>query len=186
MRHIGRGVARDQVIRDDEGPHSLAASAELVEGGAILVRDQEMAVLGVDDETFRVEGMAQYAGGIWGDAVQGVARCVLEDHGLENLEAAGRAGRPVDLQAEALHPGCVVEGAATGTAIGEALPVPARRVVVDVREVTNAAGVDVRAATTVEHGAVEGEAIDECRRSQRGRGGRGTDQAHRHDHGHAT
>ena len=145
-----------------------------------------MAILGMDDETFRVEGIAQYVGGIWGDTVQGVARFVLEDHGLENLEAADRAGRPVDLQAEALHPGFVVEGAATGTAIGEAPPVPTLRVVVDVREVTNAAGVGVRAAAAVEHGAVEGEAIDEFRRSQRGRGGRGADQAQRHDHGHAT
>ena len=145
-----------------------------------------MAGLGMDDETFRVEGIAQYVSGFRGDAVQGVAQLVLEDHGLENLEATDCAGRPVDLQAEALHPGFVVEGAAAGTAIGEGPPVSTRRVVVNVREVTNAAGVSVRAAAAVEPGAVEGEAIDEFRRSQRGRGGRGADQAQRHDHGHAT
>src|SRR5262249_50703955 len=73
VRHNG-GIPRYEVRWRREGPNQCAVTVELVEGRAVLVRDQEVARLGVDDETFGIERVAQHARRIWRDAVQRRAR----------------------------------------------------------------------------------------------------------------
>jgi hypothetical protein len=128
----------------------------------------------IDDEPFRVEGVAQHVGRIGRDAVQRLAVLVLEDDRLDDLELADCSRPLVDVHLEALHAGRVVQRAAAGTAVGQRPPLPPLGVVKEVGEVADPPVVDGRAAALVEQVAGEGEPVHEIgRRRRRG----GTDQA---------
>jgi hypothetical protein len=129
----------------------------------------------VDDDALGVEREPEFARHFGGEAVERAA-ALAEDDALQDAEVRDRAGRAVDVELEAVHTRLVAQRAAPGAAVRQRPPLVAPGVVVDVREVAEAAVVHRRAAGGVELGAAEREAVDEGRLGQGGRGQRGDSQ----------
>jgi len=104
--------------------------------------------------------LAQLAVGVVGEAVNR-GRAVAKDHGLGDLKVGDGARLAVDVQAEALHAGVVAQAAAARAAVGQAPPLVATGVVVDVGEVAHPTVVGRGASREVIEGARQHEAVDE-------------------------
>src|SRR5262249_5398716 len=111
-------VARDEIRGRGEGPGQRAVAIELVDGGAVLVRDEELSVRGIDHEAFRIESPPQHVDRRWGEAVEVQrARRIRELHRLDHLEVRdGPRGR-IDVDGELLHARVIGQGASARPAI---------------------------------------------------------------------
>ena len=175
---VHRGAdLRDQVRRRLEDAAERARAAELVDRRAVLVGHQEAARARIDDEPFGIEAPAETSHvGIQAERVQAIERLGVGDgirrRGQESLgigeldrllhpKLRDLARLRIHLQREALHPRCVVQHAAAGSAVRQRPPFLADRVVVEIREEAESTGVRPRLPRGVERVAGDHEAIDE-------------------------
>ena len=171
---LAGGAARDDIARVLESADELPATVEFIQRRAVFVGNQEVAVARIDDETFRVESIAENVRGVRGESVHGAA-VLGELDGLGDLKVRDGAGSGIDVQRKPLNARFIRQGAAAGSTIGQTPPLLAVGVVVDVGEETDSA-LEVGAAALVEGGAGDRQAVDEGGNGMRHAGEKHADQ----------
>jgi hypothetical protein len=135
--------------RRGEGAREGSVTIELVEGRAVLVRDEEATGLGVDHEALGIQGASEHVRGRRGETVevQGTGG-VGELHGLDDLEVRDSARARIDVDGELLYPRVVGQRATACPAVAEPPPLVAIGIVVEVGE---------HAQALVERGGIAGQ-----------------------------
>ncbi len=180
VRYAGGAVAWDQVVGGGEGAREGAVPVELVEGRAVLVRDEEFPIGGIDHEAFGIESAPEDIGrgGSQPVEVEG-AGGVRELDGLDDVEVRDGTRARIDVDGELLHPRVVGKGAPACPAIAEPPPLAAIGIVVEVGEHSQALVEGDGIAGQIERVGWHDDAVHEGRAGE----GRGTPAEDQRDDG---
>ena len=128
VRRIRTGIPRNHICRRREATDLFTAAIELDERRAVLVGNEDVAVHRIDDDSFRIERLAQRALRVRREAIQRTALTGQLDRGSD-LKVADASSRMVDVQCEALDSGFVGQCAAARAAIRRAPPLAAKWII---------------------------------------------------------